>query len=150
MSTEPTIRGLRAHDYESVIAVLDEWWGGRQMAPMLPRLFFDHFYDSGLAAEQDDRLVGFLIGFRSQAEPGVAYIHFVGVAPELRGKGLGRALYRRFFADVRLLGCSTVRCVTSPVNTGSVAFHRSMGFSDRLHTDHDGPGVDRVVFNRDL
>jgi hypothetical protein len=26
-----------------VIAVIDEWWGGRPMAGMLPRLFFDHF-----------------------------------------------------------------------------------------------------------
>ena len=120
------------------------------MAPMLPRLFFEHFWDSSLAAEQDDRLVGFLIGFRSQTTPSVAYIHFVGVAPQLRGNGLGRTLYERFFDDARLHGCSSVCCVTSPVNTGSIAFHRSMGFRDRLHPDHDGPGSDRVVFERDL
>jgi predicted GNAT superfamily acetyltransferase len=144
------IRGLRAQDYDAVIGVLDEWWGGRQMAPMLPRLFFDHFHGSGLAAERDGRLVGFLVGFRSQAEPGIAYIHFVGVSPELRGRGVGRTLYERFFEDARLLGCTTVRCVTSPTNTSSVAFHRSMGFSDRLHPQHDGPGADRVVFERAL
>ena len=54
----------------------------------------------------------------------------------------------------------SVRAVTSPVNTGSVAFHRRMGF--RLEpgdahvgdipvaTGYDGPGQDRVRFVRDL
>jgi hypothetical protein len=41
--------------------------------------------------------------------------------------------------------------VTSPVNVGSIAFHRSLGFSvsDPV-ADYDGPGADRVVFSRSL
>jgi predicted GNAT superfamily acetyltransferase len=144
------IRGLREQDYDAVIAVLDEWWGGRSMAPLLPRLFFEHFHDSGLAAEREGHLVAFLVGFRSQADPELAYIHFVGVDPALRGQGIGRALYERFFELMRQLGCSRVACITSPVNTASVAFHRSMGFSDRIHRDHDGPEQHRVVFERSL
>lgn len=51
-----------------------------------------------------------------------------------------------------------MNAVTSPVNRGSVAFHRSMGFEvvpgdaevDGLpvHTDHGGPGFDVVVFRK--
>jgi Cytochrome P450 len=37
---EASIRPLRPSDFAPVIAVIDEWWGGRPMAPMLPRLFF--------------------------------------------------------------------------------------------------------------
>jgi ribosomal protein S18 acetylase RimI-like enzyme len=154
------IRPLRPADHELVIAVIDAWWGGRPMARMLPRLFFDHFTDTSFAADRDGALAGFLVGFVSPARPGEAYIHFVGVHPGERGQGLGGRLYGTFFDAVRARGCTRVRAVTSPVNTGSVAFHRRMGF--RLEpgdaevgdipvaTGYDGPGQDRVRFVRDL
>jgi len=84
------IRQLSTADYPFVISVIDQWWGGRQMADKLPRLFFEHFTDTSFAAERDGRLAGFLVGFISQSRPGEAYIHFVGVDPAERGKGLGR------------------------------------------------------------
>jgi hypothetical protein len=40
------IRPLRSADYRPVISVIDDWWGGRRMADMLPRLFFEHFSDT--------------------------------------------------------------------------------------------------------
>ena len=43
MTAEARIRPLRPSDHAPLIAVIDEWWGGRPMAQMLPRLFFDHF-----------------------------------------------------------------------------------------------------------
>ena len=160
MTAEARIRALRPSDHARVIVVIDQWWGGRPMAQMLPRLFFDHFTDTSFAVDRDDALTGFLVGFVSQARPGEAYIHFVGVHPGERGHGLGRRLYGTFFDAVRARRCTRVRAVTSPVNTGSVAFHRRMGF--RLEpgdahvgdipvaTGYDGPGQDRVRFVRDL
>lgn len=160
MSSAPTIRRARESDHELLIGRVNEWWGGRDMAPLLPRLFFQHFRDTGLVAESGGDLVGFVIGFASQAEPGVAYIHFVGVDPGHRGGGLGAELYERFFALALERGCTEVRCVTSPVNTGSIAFHRRMGFAPDpgdaesdgtpYQTDYDGPGEHRVRFRRQL
>src|SRR6516162_9951250 len=123
------IRQLSTADYPLVISVIDQWWGGRSMAGKLPRLFFEHFTDTSFAAERDGRLAGFLVGFTSQSRPGEAYIHFVGIHPGERGRGLGRELYERFFAAVRARGCDRVRAVTSPVNRGSVVFHQRMGFA---------------------
>ena len=37
------IRNLSPSDYDAIIRVVDDWWGGRRMASMLPRLFFEHF-----------------------------------------------------------------------------------------------------------
>ena len=160
VTAEARIRPLRPSDHAPVIAVIDEWWGGRPMAGMLPRLFFDHFTDTSFAADRDGALAGFLVGFVSQSQPGDAYIHFVGVHPGERGHGLGRRLYGTFFDAVQARGCRRVRAITSPVNTGSVAFHRRMGF--RLEpgdaqvdgipvaTGYDGPGQDRVRFVKDL
>ena len=56
------VRQLSTADYPLVISVIDQWWGGRQMADKLPRLFFEHFTDTSFAAERDGRLAGFLTG----------------------------------------------------------------------------------------
>ena len=122
------------------------------MAPMLPKLFFIHFEGTSFVAEsKDGELAGFVCGFLSQTADDEAYIHFVGVDPEARGSGLGRALYERFFEEVRASGRSVVRCVTSPANERSVAFHESLGFEvERVVPDYDGPGEDRALLVRRL
>jgi ribosomal protein S18 acetylase RimI-like enzyme len=144
------IRPARPSDYERVIAVLDDWWGGREMRPLLPRLFLDHFAETSLIVEEDGRLEAFLVGFFSPARPDEAYVHFVGVRPGCRRSGLARALYERFFELVRADGRSVVRCVTSLVNEGSVGFHKRLGFEAEHVSDYDGPSADRVVFLKRL
>jgi ribosomal protein S18 acetylase RimI-like enzyme len=147
-----TIRHAKPSDYGRVIGRINVWWSGREMAPMLPKLFFIHFEGTSFVAEDDrGELLGFVCGFLSQTSDDEAYIHFVGVDPEQRGEGLGRALYERFFEEVRAHGRSTVRCVTSPQNERSVAFHQSLGFQvDRVVEDYDGPGEDRVLLVKQL
>lgn len=146
------IRHATPSDYGRVIQHVNAWWGGREMAPMLPQLFFLHFEGTSFVAEDEEgMLVGFLIGFLSQTDAEEAYIHFVGVAPEHRGSGIGKALYEHFFEAVAAHGCTRVRCVTSPANTDSVAFHESLGFTaESVVPDYDGPGEDRVLFVRRL
>jgi ribosomal protein S18 acetylase RimI-like enzyme len=76
------------------------------------------------------------------------------VAPDQRGRGIGRLLYERFFELCRRADRRWVRCVTSPTNTLSIAFHEAMGFSIErsggaiAKPDYDGVGVDRVTFVR--
>jgi ribosomal protein S18 acetylase RimI-like enzyme len=143
------IRHAEGTDYARVIDVIDEWWGGREMAAMLPKLFFVHFRDTSFVAEDDDALAGFLCGFRSQTFDDEAYIHFVGVSPDYRAAGLGRTLYERFFAAIAPR--TTVRCVTGTVNERSIAFHEAMGFAvDRVDENYDGRGRARVLFVKTL
>lgn len=154
------IRQLSSGDYPYLISVVDQWWGRRRVADMLPRLFFQHFTDTSFAAERDGRLTGFLVGFVSQSQRDEAYIHFVGVDPAERGNGLGRLLYEAFFEAARTRGCVLVRSVTSPVNRGSIEFHRRMGFEPEagdavvdgvpVSSNYDGRGGDRVRFLRSL
>ena len=122
------------------------------MAPILPKLFFIHFEGTSFVAEDPEGdLLGFVCGFLSQTADDEAYIHFIGVTPEDRGDGLGRALYERFFEAARASGRTSVRCVTSPVNQGSLAFHEAMGFRvERVVEDYDGPGEDRVLLVKQL
>jgi predicted GNAT superfamily acetyltransferase len=143
------IRHAEPGDHERVVAVIDDWWGGRAMAAMLPKLFFVHFRDTSFVCERDGALAGFLCGFRSQTFPDEAYVHFAGVDPVTRGAGVGRALYERFFAAVAPR--TIVRAVTSPVNERSVAFHQALGF-ELEHTDpaYDGAGEPRVLLVKRL
>ena len=158
LTTRPTtpssivIRHAKPSDYGRVIGRINVWWGGRDMAPILPKLFFLHFEGTSFVAEDGTGdLVGFLCGFLSQTSDDEAYIHFVGVSPDKRGVGLGRSLYERFFDEVSSHGRSVVRCVTSPLNQESVGFHEALGFEiDRVVADYDGPGEDRVLLVKRL
>jgi ribosomal protein S18 acetylase RimI-like enzyme len=143
------LRHAEPADHLAVVERIDDWWGGRPMAAMLPRLFFVHFRDTSFVAEEDGRLAGFLCGFRSQTYKDEAYVHFVGVDPGFRGRGVGRLLYERFFEAVRPR--TVIRCVTSTANQASVAFHTSIGFEvDRVAENYDGRGGDRVLMVRRL
>ena len=155
-----SIRHAKSQDHAYIVRVVDKWWGGRAMSSMLPKLFFEHFQTTSFVMEIEDHIIAFLVGFVSQTDPKQAYIHFVGVDPNERARGLGRALYEHFFHVVQSLGCASVTCVTSPVNSGSIAFHRHLGFdvvpgnaeqnNTFVHTDYDGLGKSRIIFQRSL
>jgi len=137
--TEPegiTFRRPTEDDYSRISRVMDDWWGGRSMAALLPRLWLQHFTGtSWLAETADGALAGFLIGFMSPDRPDTAYCHFIATSPNLRKRGLGRALYERFFADARAAGRTRVTAITWPANRLSLAFHRALGFEVQ-----QGPG----------
>jgi predicted GNAT superfamily acetyltransferase len=154
------IRSARGSDYKEVISVINDWWGGRQMAEMLPKLFFVHFQDTCFVVEDEGNIIAFLIGFISQTYPNEAYIHFVGVHPEHRKLGVADRLYKIFFDKVKEQGCNKVRCITSPVNKVSIAFHTRMGFEIEtgngeedgisVTREYDGKDGDRVLFVKSL
>jgi ribosomal protein S18 acetylase RimI-like enzyme len=147
-------RALTEADQTEVLAAVRTWWGGDgggdARAALLPRLFFQHFAPTSWAVRDDaGQLAAFLVGFVSQTDPTVGYVHFLGVSPDLRGQGLGRALHERFAATARAAGCRSVQAITSPGNTNSQEFHRRLGFAvgDPVE-DHDGAGGTRVRFTR--
>jgi predicted GNAT superfamily acetyltransferase len=144
-------RTAEAADYDRIIAVVDDWWG-KPMRHLLPRLFLDHFHATSTVAEDDDgALAGLLIGFLSPSLPDAAYIHFVAVNPRLRGNGLARSLYERFFALAEADGRRVVRAITAPASPLSIAFHTAMGFTVSSPVpDYDGPSAAKVVFERSL
>lgn len=150
-------------DHARIIEVVDEWWGGRKMRALLPRLWFQHFSGTSWVAETaQGRLAGFIVAFISPDDPSTGYVHMVAADPNWRRAGIGRTMYERVFDDLRARGVSKVKAVTWPGNRTSVAFHTAMGFAiddgpgtQRLYgtpayPDYDGWGEDRVVFTRVL
>lgn len=121
-------RTARPSDHQKIIDVQNEWWGGRDLTVLLPRLFLDHFFNTSFVLEKDDVLIAFLIGFLSPARTTAGYIHFAGVHPNYRGMGIGNNLYHQFFALCLKSGRDTVRACTSPENKKSIEFHKKLGF----------------------
>jgi GNAT superfamily N-acetyltransferase len=150
-------------DYARVVEVVDEWWGGRRMRALLPRLWFQHFSGtSWLLEAPDGRLAGFIVAFISQDDPTTGYVHMIAADPNWRRSGIGRALYERVFADLPARGVQRVKAVTWPGNRTSVWFHTALGFriddgpgTQRLYgiaayADYDGWGEDRVALTKEL
>lgn len=163
MSSDFRFRRPVETDHARLVGQVDEWWSGRKLHQLLPRLWLQHFTGTSWVLE-DSRgsLIGFLVGFISPDHPDQAYVHMVATSPNHRGAGLGRALYERFFEDVKARGVRRVTAITWPGNRISVGFHRALGFTpfdgpgtQRLYgtpayPDYDAEGDDRVVFSREL
>jgi len=134
------------------------------MAAMLPRLWFKDFGSTSFAIRgNDSKPIAFLVGYISQEDPSKSYVHFVGVDPQNRNEGLGKALYEAFARKAFDLGATRIEAVTSPINQGSLTFHESLGFMAKQldgslakptqatnHKDFDGQGEDRVLLTRTL
>jgi GNAT superfamily N-acetyltransferase len=166
MTTPNAVSDLRFRrpveaDHRAIVSIVDEWWGGRKIHHLLPRLWFQHFTGTSWLAETEaGRPMGFLVGFISPDDSSTAYVHMIGTDPNRRRRGLGRELYRRFFDDVGGRGVVRVRAITWPGNRISVGFHEALGFQavdgpgsqnlygTRAYPDYDFPGDDRVVFER--
>ncbi|SDL86870.1 GNAT family N-acetyltransferase [Sediminibacillus halophilus] len=154
------IRNVRSSDFEKISPLINNWWGGRAMEDKLPKLFFVHFQPTSFIMEEDEKIIGFLIGFLSQTNLNEAYIHFVGVDPDYRNQHIGTQLYERFFQTAAGHDRSMVRAVTSPINKTSIAYHTRLGFEiekgDKqvehidIHSNYEGNKQDRILFCKRL
>ena len=144
------IRRLEKADFDHVVQVVDRWWGG-PMAALVHPIFHYEFGDRALVAEEAGRIVGFLFGFVAGEGAGrVGYVHLVGVHPEYRQHGAGRALYERFMEACRESGVHRLKAISPVGSDVAREFHEGLGFRGEEVPDYAGPGRARVVFARDV
>ena len=99
------------YEYDSEPAVVDRVWGWIQDG--------DH-ETNALVALVDDEVVGFAHHrhYSRPSEGGCGlFLDDLFTKPEVRGRGVGRALINRLAEMAREQGCSKVRWVTAPDNT---------------------------------
>ncbi len=146
---EIRIEPMTLADLAEVLAEHGRFWGDRDMRFLHQRVFVQEFGDTCLVGRGADRRIAcYLLGF--PAPRGLGYIHAVAVRDEARGGGCGSVLYRGFAAAVTALGANRLKAITSVANTGSVGFHRRLGFDVRQVADYGGPGVPMMVMTRAL
>lgn len=142
-------RGITKDDFDEIVTVMDQWWGGPAGMKPLP-IFYYEWGDDALVVEDNGTMVGFLLGFVTQRQPRIGYVHLVGIHPQYRRRGVGKALYEEFARRAEAQGASAIKAITSPGNEGSVEFHRALGFQIEEVSDYAGPGRARFVFTRAL
>jgi ribosomal protein S18 acetylase RimI-like enzyme len=148
-------------DHPGLVGLVDDWYSGRRVHAAFGRFLLRLFSSSSLIAETaDGKVAGYLVGIVAADRPEEALVHTAAVNPNLRRRGIGRELYRRFSV---LAAARGARSVTAPVWPGdpiAVAFHRALGFEPRggagamrlygtlAWPDYDYPGEDRALFVR--
>lgn len=93
-------------------------------------LFASDFGDSCLIAEQDDRIVGAVIGYRPPRDPDAAFVWQIGLGPDMQGQGLGTRMLSEWLA---LPGNRDARWLTATVAEDNEPSRRLFtGFARRL------------------
>jgi ribosomal protein S18 acetylase RimI-like enzyme len=91
-----------------------------------------------LIAIESGRVVGSLNGYRLQRtyrrEPQFL-LYEVGVRPECRNRGVGKALVARFVREARAAGAFEVWVITSPSNEAAMAMYERCGLGRETQDD---------------
>ncbi|MCX6000955.1 MAG: GNAT family N-acetyltransferase [Chloroflexi bacterium] len=145
-------------DFDQVLAEFDQFWEhDRTIALHHPTIVYE-FGNSSFVIREGKKVLAYLFGFLSQTEP-VGYVHLLSVRRGFRRQGLANRLYAHFEQYARSRGCTRLKAITSPVNTLSIDFHRSVGMLPSgepnsqgllIVKDYAGPGRDRVVFIKEI
>ncbi len=129
------VRNLREEDLAAIVAIDAAATGRRRpryFELMLQRAVTQASLQISLAAELDNRVVGFMIGTLYYGEYGVvepsASIDAIGVDARWRGKNVGKALMRQLRHNLAALQITIVRTEVSWDDFGLLAFFRSQEF----------------------
>ncbi|MCB5198344.1 GNAT family N-acetyltransferase [Loktanella sp. TSTF-M6] len=98
----------------------------------------------GLIARRGSQPAGYaLMVPTAQAQHGLRglNLHHIFVVPDLRGRGLGRAIITAVEEHARGLDCAYVSIGTDPDNTGAQAAYEAMGYARR----NPGPAFRKVL-----
>ncbi|MEV6839640.1 GNAT family N-acetyltransferase [Streptomyces sp. NPDC051133] len=135
-------------DMHQLLADHPRYWGDRDLRSLHLPALVQEFGETCLVARAEDGIRGYLVGFVTPT--GTGYVHLIATRDDARGTGLGRRLYAEFADVAHRQGARRLKAITSVGNTGSIAFHRRLGFDSEVVDDYDGPGAAMVVFRRDL
>jgi GNAT superfamily N-acetyltransferase len=154
-------RPLDREDYDHIVRVIDQWWGGPTSALAHPMFFYELGKLSRIVVTDAGDRVGFLFGFVTETNARatehapaigakVGYVHLVGIDPDFRRRGVARLLYAAFEQDCRNEGCVGLKAITTAGNEGSVRFHVALGWNVSEVEGYAGPGRTRFVFEKAL
>lgn len=102
------------------------------------------------------RVVGAVIAFRSQDDPGEVYVQDVMTHPEYRGRGIAAALMTVVRDRAAGWNCGRIYLTSEPGNAAAHATWVSLGFTNvagdyrldsvQVTAGFKGPGKDRAVY----
>jgi len=108
------------------------------------------FSRSFVAHADDDReqVAGYVVLWRVSDE---VHLLDLAVAPDLRGRGIGRLLAERVLDEARAFGARLVTLEVAEDNVAARRLYASLGFiAASTRRDYYGPGRSAVVMEREL
>jgi GNAT superfamily N-acetyltransferase len=135
-------------DIHQILADHHRCWEERGPRSLHLLALVQEFGETRPVARAEGGIHGYAIGFVTPT--GTGHVHLVATRDDARGTGLGRRLYAAVADAAHRHGALRLKAITSPGNTGSIAFHRRPGFDARIVDDHNGPGQAMVVLHRVL
>jgi ribosomal protein S18 acetylase RimI-like enzyme len=142
MSTPAEVSICTKEDYDRILADLPDFWDGRDMRHLHRPMFIHEFGNSAFVIRDGTVIAAYLFGYVSQTAP-VGYVHTIAVRRSSRRRGLGQKLFDHFAKFALQRGCTHIKAVTTPVNAGSIAFHKSLGM--QLLGEPDAEGISVVA-----
>jgi L-2,4-diaminobutyric acid acetyltransferase len=114
-------------------------------SPYAYLLLCSHFAASGLVAEDDSGLVGFVLGYEVPDRSEVLFVWQLGVAPAHRGRGLGGRMLDALVARLACRGVRALEATVTPENLASQALFA--GFARRAGAAlHEGMAFPAQLF----
>jgi GNAT superfamily N-acetyltransferase len=135
-------------DIHRILVDHHRYWGERDLRSPHLLTLVQEFGETCPVAGAEDGIHGYVIGFVTPT--GTGHVHLIATRDDARGTGLGRRLYAAFADAAHRHGALRLKAITSLGNTGSIAFHRRLGFDAKIVDDYNGPGQAMVVFHRVL
>ncbi|HWQ48567.1 MAG TPA: ribosomal protein S18-alanine N-acetyltransferase [Methanosarcina sp.] len=118
------IRLFAPEDFQEVGEIESEAFSEHNS--LLYMSFYETVGDGFLVAEQDGKIVGYVVGYRSAESEG--HIFSVGVKEEYRGKGIGTALIHAICDIFVANGLRYARLEVRDSNKRAQKLYRSIGF----------------------
>ena len=156
------VRNVFEPDFAEIVGKSRDWGDIVIEREAIYHVMTKHFRGTCFVAEDRGRMIGYLLGFRSQTYPDEAYMHLVQVDPAMRGHGIGRRMFSQFEASARAMGCKKIVAASRPQNRLAMDFYEGLGFKPvqtgdmvevegvRAIRDYNGPGKHVVLWSKDI
>lgn len=145
-------------DFDQICTDITDFWGSdRTLHLHHPSLVYE-FGNTSFVIREQGVVLAYIFSYLSQTES-LIYVHLLGVREAYQKRGLGTALYDQVIKLASANNIKKVKAITTPSNYKSIAFHTNLGMKMlgdpdengiNVIREYSGPGLDRVVFEKEL
>ena len=119
------IRKLRESDIEDLRKFVNDNKPLELHTPFTYWVLSKYFKNTCLVMEDNEMIIGFATGFKSNSEEDTFYIWQIGISDENRGKNYASLLLDNMFKIAKELDCKRIQFSVAPDNNSSYkAFHK--------------------------
>ena len=98
-----------------------------------------------IVAEQDQAILGHAQGNFNKG--GYSWLNFIGVEPNHRRSGIGKALLNKFIEESKAFGCTKVSLNTAPCLKEAIKMYAEMGFVPEGYMKNHMHGLDLIFYS---